>query len=162
MKPHRLLSAAAATTIATFVQMIATAPASADHSYTYPAPAPTVAEDTPNSPEILASDRESTVFAGWEFAYATTPDENLFVTRTFIVNLGNDSLGMIAQIDCGRGTVRHVVQPRLFRNNSNTGTPIDRPTNQWMVLDRDIATGQAMMRTCEAAAQEEGIVWSWL
>lgn len=162
MKLHHVLSAAAVTAIATLVQMIAAAPASADHSYTYPAPAPRLAENTPNSPEILASDRGSTVLASWSFAYATTPDNNLFVTRTFIVNTGRDSLGMVTQIDCGRGVFRHTTQPRMFRNGSNVGTPIDHPTYQWMVLDRDVATGQAMMRTCEAAAQEQGIIWSWL
>jgi hypothetical protein len=148
----------AATTL--LLSLIA-APAYSQTPYTYAAPIPGQLPSSDSS-EVLSSDQTATVYGASDFIYSVTPDSNIFVTRIFIGDIGdNNSIGTSVQIDCGRGMFRHLVQPRLFNGSNSPGTPIDMAVNQWLVLDRSSAVGRSMMMSCESAAQQEGIIWSW-
>jgi len=162
MKLPHLLTAVAVTLFST---ALAIAPAVAQNrpSYTYIAPSPGSLADSGNSAERLATDREVVVYGGWDFTYARTPDDNLFVTRIFISasreNL--NTLGSSLQIDCGRGMFRHFSSPLFFRNGRTPGSRLNVGINEWLGINRNFPVGQAMMRTCEAVARQEEIEWSW-
>lgn len=164
MKPPKVLTV---TVVTLFSSALAIAPSVAQvrPSYTYPAPAldPDQLEVSGNRAEVLAIDNESTVYGAWDFVYAGTPDNNLFVTRAFANEIGNSNLiVMVLQIDCGRVMFRTISQPILFVDGNESGSPMDIEINEWLEINRNFAFGQAMLRTCEAAAREEGMDWSWL
>jgi hypothetical protein len=136
--------------------------ANAQVVYTSPPPNPPELGESDRSPESLAEDSESLVMGSWDFSYNITPDDNLFVTRIFIVFLSQDSIGMTSQVDCGRAMYRLVAAPHLFRDHETPGVPMtDVSINTWEYFNRNVALGQAMMRTCESAAREHGVDWIW-
>jgi len=162
MKLPHLLTAVAVTLFST---TLAIAPAVAQNrpSYTYIAPSPGNLADSGNSAERLAIDLEVAVYGGWDFTYARTPDDNLFVTRTFAsTNLENlNTVASSLQIDCGRGMFRHYSAPLFLRNGRAPASRINVGINEWLGINRNFPVGQAMMRTCEAVARQEEIEWSW-
>lgn len=161
MKLHRVLTAAAAV-LATTVVATDSDPAYSQTSYTYTAPAPGRIVDTGGATVVLSSDSESTIYGDADFTYTRTPDRNLFVTRILVSDIGgNYVIGTGVQVDCGRGAFRDVISPILYRNGRNLGSLSDVQINVWRSFDPNKATGQAMMRTCETAASDEGIIWSW-
>jgi hypothetical protein len=142
--------------------LLVAAPANAQ-DYSYPAPSPRALADSGNGTEWLAADSQADVYGSWDFNYIVTPDNNLFVSRVFVSDLGSDTVGSFVQIDCGRGLFRHTIEPLLFVNGEDPGVSItDVPVNQWLTLNRQTSFGQAIMRSCEAAAREEGTTWAWL
>jgi hypothetical protein len=147
--------------IAGLAVLLSSLPAQAQN-YTYEAPAPMLTAET-NGTERLSADDEAIVYGAWNFNYSLMLDDNLFVTRIFVSDLGVATVGTSIQIDCGRGTFRHTSAPLLYENGSDVGVPMDDvPVYQWMVFDRQKSLGQAMMRTCEEAAREAGTTWTWL
>ncbi|NJN57179.1 MAG: hypothetical protein HC879_06600 [Leptolyngbyaceae cyanobacterium SL_5_9] len=153
---HRFVPAIAGLSV-----LLSTVPVQAQ-TYQYDAPPPRVINESGNEPERLAADNQAVVYGTWDFNYSATPDGNLFVTRIFASDFGQGSAAASIQIDCGRGFFRHVVTPLFYANGSSSGTPMnDVAVNQWLVMDRQTSFGQAMMRSCEAAAAEEGTTWQW-
>lgn len=137
-------------------------PVVAQSSYTSPPPRPGSLSESGNNPERLAADDEAIVYGSWDFTYASTPDDNLFVTRIFIADFGRDTVGATIQVDCGQLMFRHVVTPRIFEDRAGDGVPMRSiAVNSWRYVDENMAMGRALMRTCEAAAQESGIEWVW-
>jgi len=158
MKIPRLLTAVA---VALFSSALTIETASAQ-TYTEPAPPPRGADNPSDSSERLAGDRNSTVYGQEDFVYLRTPDQNLFITRAFVSDLGDGAtLGLGLQLDCGRVLFRHVIAPRAFIRGEDSGIQLEW-NRDWLGFNQDVVEGQAMMRSCEDVAREEGMNWSWI
>lgn len=149
-----------AVAVALFSSALATETVSAQ-TYTEPAPPPRGTTNPNGSSERLAGDRNSTVYGQENFVYVRTSDQNLFITRAFVSDLGDGAaLGLGLQIDCGRGRFRHVIAPRAYVRGEDRGIQLEW-IRDWLGFNQNGVEGQAMMRSCEDVAREEGMNWSW-
>jgi len=158
MKIPRLLTAVA---VALFSSALTIETASAQ-TYIYPAPSPGQLPNPITGLEFLARDMDTSVSGIEDFPYVKTPDDNIFVTRVLVASFGQgSSLGLALQIDCGRGMFRYLHAPLAFRDREDRrGTPLEW-SRGWMTFNQEISVGQAIMRSCEAAASDAGMDWSW-
>ncbi len=140
----------------TAIAVLTALPALALPSYTSSAPNPSNYTDFDTTPVLIQDNEEGQIFASREFVSVLGNDGNIYINRIFARNFTDNGHNFIVakytQIDCGRGLTRS-----LGGSGAIDGMQMPVDSSGWtgFRIDSPIA------KTCEQAARDRGIDWSW-
>lgn len=113
-------------------------------------------------PVLMSQNSGGELYASREFVSRATPDGNLHVYRLFFHMFAEDlgSFGFSAQLNCGEGQYRYGVS--RLNNGFTDETSVSSSPSEWIDFSAtpDLFS-RAMMRTCEIAASDRGLSWTW-
>jgi len=124
---------------------------------TYSSSAPTFTAELITSmdttPVLVKSNADARFYQSAGFLYYTAADQNMYVDRLFLLNR-NSGVSVVdwVKIDCGRMLSRSA-GGRVIENGSATITG----ETEWLRFQE----GSPYANTCESAARDRGMTWTW-